>query len=243
MIPFFRKIRKKMADDNRPIKYARYAIGEIVLVVIGILIALQINNWNEDRKLNNIGRAILKEIKLNLIESEQKLTMGIQIQEKQILHYESILEYINNDLPYSPVLDSAFSQINRWYAPYLTYTSYETLKVQGLNIIANDSIRRGITEMYETNFTYLIKDYDQAEWLRAESITFPFFEKNVRRSLTDDFLARPNDFETLKKNDEFINILHSNIGMRRIGVSSFTEVIQEIKALILMIDRELKLKE
>ena len=39
-----------MADDNRPLKYMRYAIGEIVLVVIGILIALQINNWNEDQK-------------------------------------------------------------------------------------------------------------------------------------------------------------------------------------------------
>ncbi len=50
MIPFFRKIRKKMADDNRPLKYMRYAVGEIVLVVIGILIALQINNWNEHRQ-------------------------------------------------------------------------------------------------------------------------------------------------------------------------------------------------
>jgi len=51
MINFFRKIRKKMADDNppdgragKPMKYMRYAIGEIVLVVIGILIALQVNN-------------------------------------------------------------------------------------------------------------------------------------------------------------------------------------------------------
>ena len=50
MIPFFRKLRKKMADDNRPLKYARYAIGEILLVVIGILIALQVNTWNEQRK-------------------------------------------------------------------------------------------------------------------------------------------------------------------------------------------------
>jgi hypothetical protein len=49
MINFFRKIRKKLADDNKPLKYIRYAIGEIVLVVIGILIALQINNWNEER--------------------------------------------------------------------------------------------------------------------------------------------------------------------------------------------------
>ena len=43
MINFFRKIRKKMADDNKPMKYMRYAIGEITLVVIGILIALSIN--------------------------------------------------------------------------------------------------------------------------------------------------------------------------------------------------------
>ena len=50
MINFFRKTRKKMADDNKPIKYMRYAIGEIVLVVIGILIAIQVNNWNEKRK-------------------------------------------------------------------------------------------------------------------------------------------------------------------------------------------------
>ena len=50
MIPFFRKIRKKMEDDNKLMKYMRYAIGEIALVVIGILIALQINNWNEGRK-------------------------------------------------------------------------------------------------------------------------------------------------------------------------------------------------
>ena len=50
MINFFRKTRKKMADDNRPLKYMRYAIGEIVLVVVGILIAISINNWNEERK-------------------------------------------------------------------------------------------------------------------------------------------------------------------------------------------------
>jgi len=50
MIPFFRKIRKTLADDDKPIKYFKYAIGEVILVVIGILIALQINNANENRK-------------------------------------------------------------------------------------------------------------------------------------------------------------------------------------------------
>ncbi len=59
MLPFFRKIRWRLAQDNQFWKYSRYAIGEIVLVVIGILIALQINNWNEEKKkhenfLNNL---------------------------------------------------------------------------------------------------------------------------------------------------------------------------------------------
>jgi len=50
MIKFFRKIRQKLLSENKFSKYLIYAIGEIVLVVIGILIALQINNWNEDKK-------------------------------------------------------------------------------------------------------------------------------------------------------------------------------------------------
>ena len=50
MIPFFRKIRWRLAANNQFFKYSRYAIGEILLVVVGILIALQINNWNEFKK-------------------------------------------------------------------------------------------------------------------------------------------------------------------------------------------------
>ena len=66
MIPIYRKLRKKMADDNKPIKYARYAIGEIILVVIGILIALQINTWNEERKTKKFEDEILYLISENL---------------------------------------------------------------------------------------------------------------------------------------------------------------------------------
>ncbi|HEY3371039.1 MAG TPA: DUF6090 family protein [Prolixibacteraceae bacterium] len=62
MIPIFRKLRKQMAADNRPMQYLRYAIGEIVLVVIGILIALQINNWNEVQKVKAKTRTVFIEI-------------------------------------------------------------------------------------------------------------------------------------------------------------------------------------
>ena len=74
MIPFFRKIRKKMADDNKPMKYLRYAIGEIVLVVIGILIALSINNWNESRKNEEKLLIFFSEIQKELSVNINKTT-------------------------------------------------------------------------------------------------------------------------------------------------------------------------
>ena len=66
MIKFFNKIRKKLLSENKFSKYLIYAIGEIVLVVIGILIALQINNWNEHKKLKKEYISDLKAIKENL---------------------------------------------------------------------------------------------------------------------------------------------------------------------------------
>jgi hypothetical protein len=77
MIKFFRSIRKDLMEKNKTGKYLKYAIGEIVLVVIGILIALSINNWNENKKeLNNLKvltENLHNEFKTNLEELETDL--------------------------------------------------------------------------------------------------------------------------------------------------------------------------
>ncbi|MEM5564760.1 DUF6090 family protein [Psychroserpens sp. AS72] len=74
MIKFFRKIRQKMLTENKFGKYLTYAIGEIILVVIGILIALSINNWNEDRQATHLA----KEIYLNLLTSLEQDSITVQ---------------------------------------------------------------------------------------------------------------------------------------------------------------------
>lgn len=73
MISFFRKIRQKQATENKVMAYLRYAVGEIVLVVIGILIAIQINNLNEERKL----QLELEELKASLISDLNKDVISI----------------------------------------------------------------------------------------------------------------------------------------------------------------------
>ncbi len=74
MIKFFRKIRQKLISQNRFSKYLLYAVGEIVLVMIGILLALQVNNWNEQQKVKlhelNILNKLNEDLKANLLEVE-----------------------------------------------------------------------------------------------------------------------------------------------------------------------------
>ena len=66
MIKFFRKIRKKLADDNKPLKYARYAIGGITLIIIGIILALQLNSWKNNTMVKAESQEPLKRLVVDL---------------------------------------------------------------------------------------------------------------------------------------------------------------------------------
>ncbi len=82
MIKFFRKIRQNLLRENKTGKYLKYAFGEIVLVVIGILIALSINNWNENRKLNETIEGVYSIVKSDLladIETIDKVLVSTQL--------------------------------------------------------------------------------------------------------------------------------------------------------------------
>jgi hypothetical protein len=78
MIKFFRKIRFNALSRKRVPKYLIYATGEIILVVIGILIALSINNWNEERQLKNEETIILKNIHTEFLENKVALKYGLE---------------------------------------------------------------------------------------------------------------------------------------------------------------------
>jgi len=138
-----------MADDNKPIKYMRYAIGEILLVVIGILIALSINNWNENRKLRNQELKYIEnlrtDIELNIAEINQYLdtrTSSIESANKVIEYYEG--------KPLSDLNDLNFHATNVyiWQKFTLHDNTYQELVNSGnLTIISNDSIKTGLLDL------------------------------------------------------------------------------------------------
>jgi len=96
MIKFFRKIRHKLLTENKFSKYLLYAIGEIILVVIGILIALQVNNFNENQKLESIKQNYFKQIIIDLVQQNKYLLDQKAFLESNISLYDSYVDDFKN---------------------------------------------------------------------------------------------------------------------------------------------------
>jgi hypothetical protein len=202
MIPFFRKIRKKMADDNKPLKYMRYAIGEIALVVIGILIALQINNWNEERKAKSVEFVVLTELKKNIQADIIKMDSSLVNINQRIRSTKIILKSFSNIDKYHDSLNSHFGWAMVYDDMPFHTGAYESLKSSGSQLINDESLRFEISNYYDfvindmkSSFREIRDDFYNymLEFLRKE---FAFFENAGPR-------AQPRDFEALKQNKTF----------------------------------------
>ena len=153
MIKFFRHIRKRLIGENRFSKYLLYAIGEIILVVIGILIALQINNWNEMRKNNEMEANYISRLLDDLTEEENYLQSYINYNtqvsncaKKAIQYFESYNNTSHN--PEEGLIDLyQASQINDARAPNSTYL--ELIASGQINLLRSDSLKQSIISYYE----------------------------------------------------------------------------------------------
>jgi hypothetical protein len=89
MLKFFRKIRQNLLMENKTRKYLTYAVGEIVLVVIGILIALQINNWNEQRKTNAITHLYYNQLLEDFEKDKNYIEETSTVIDSNLVRYEA----------------------------------------------------------------------------------------------------------------------------------------------------------
>ena len=153
MLRIFRNIRQKLAAENKVMAYLRYAIGEILLVVIGILIALQVNNWNENRKEHLIEIKYLKNLKHDLQSDSTDLVYYKNIRVGQANAARELIELAKTK-NVSDVfkLDSLYTTVALWWEFVPNNNTFEELRSSGnLKLLRNDSIKNLLLDLNKEN--------------------------------------------------------------------------------------------
>lgn len=122
MLKFYRNIRRRLLRENRFTRYLIYAIGEIILVVIGILIALQVNNWNEARKLHKERRELITALISDFKATREKIISVKAVNEKSIARTNRFLanSYKNNE-------DMAVDSLQYYMSGAFQYAFFEPI--------------------------------------------------------------------------------------------------------------------
>lgn len=215
MIKFFRKIRQQLLTENKFSKYLLYAIGEIILVVIGILIALQINNANDSRIEKAREIKYLNNIKIDLYKDIENLEYNIEFREKKSKGTQKVIEQINGML-IENMTETAYNVVNTLYQEKFepSNVTYNDLVNSGnMNLISNDSIKIDLFELsllYQRN-SYGI-DHETKEY--EEFISKPIYKFVDIERMKPVFLGiktaeeenlSEKDFEELFKSKEYKN--------------------------------------
>ncbi|MBC2839835.1 DUF6090 family protein [Robiginitalea sp. SC105] len=253
MMKFFRALRQRLLAGNRLSKYMLYAIGEILLVVIGILIALQIDNWNEDRKLKIHKREILHEFQESLKSDLVKLEANMKINAKIKHSAKLILDYMDKGLQYQDSLSYHFGATTSIWPIQVKAGVYQNYRSSNLNLITSDDLREKISLVYESRYTNLNRTLNQYREMienasqnffptRFESYwsgNYETWKQDNNFSSYDSYDADkvkgpmvPLDYEALREDQEFRYFLKTLINkynwLVEIQVLSLKEAIDDL---------------
>jgi hypothetical protein len=261
MINFFRKIRRKLADDNQFFKYTRYAIGEILLVVIGILIALSINNWNEERKQNKIINTYLYNLKediykdLKEYQRSEDIALFTFYSHQIILLWagQSMLSLSKDDEPVNPFseenyiwnkplpteFDGDFVELVFLWSvrpgfPMIHKSSIDELKSTGyFSLIENQSLKDAINEYY-SEIERRIGTNPSRDHILA------WTEKLAQNGmLAQDISQLEDPLEIFKSNPETVALFKRLIRHSWYEASSVKTLSEQATNLAIQIDKEL----
>jgi hypothetical protein len=254
MIKFFRRIRQNLLMENKTGKYFKYAVGEIVLVVIGILIALQINNWNENRKNSHQEHKILLALKSDFTESKIRLK-ATMIQQKNVLARCIALISIHESKIPMPINDSIKIYIEdgalSWYRAELVTSSYDALINTGnTDIIKNEYLNKSLAEFFSIlNAGY--EDHETCMYVLnrlisiTETIALPLSDSSIRkrRGLYPNSDSNKEDeaIKYLFKQEALFGNLYSKVQLEGNRYQLQENLLKRVEDILLIIDEELKL--
>lgn len=237
MIHFFRKIRHQLFTNNKFSKYLLYAIGEIVLVVIGILIALQINNWNNQKLINKAEIKSYQNIKRQIIEDKAEL-----IQVKGYNNYFKKSSEIANKIievqDYNQVdsLTLMAMGLSLFTDFHSSGNIYETLVNSGdIKSLKNSEIP---SQLQKLEMTYInINNLEAIHWEIIINELSPLLRGVINYNTKKP--VQPKKLYEVEMQNYFIENIYLTI--RKDSV--YTKALREIDTIINMIDNELNINQ
>jgi hypothetical protein len=241
MIKFFRKIRQNLLSEGKTGKYLKYAIGEIVLVIIGILIALSINTWNEDRKLRIEEHKYLKDLQVEMASNINELGEILEVQQRSYDMAQQIAKLFDNREEFDAMPDSVFRQYvfkmmtNATFDPKLGILN-SMISSGKINNISNkellytlSSLKDHIIDALEDQVSIERdrRDYIRSIFIRTSKITNGKYEGIRFKDRYDD-----PEFRIM------VNMLY--LVIRRSGLNEERELLETFKHIQALIEQEIK---
>lgn len=267
MIKVFKNIRKTLLAEGKTGKYLKYAIGEIILVVIGILIALQINDWSSQKKRNQLETILLSEISAEIDKVYQDATQDLKLLKFGQRSYGRIMKYVRQNASYADSMKMDFYWLIRDEYIYPKEAVYGKIKQEGVDIIRNDSIKMLIQDLYESHFPRI--KINNTYYPNLEHFFYPYYQDHfipnmeidkedslmssnhkmikLPRKLIDisgDTIAYnlgfiPKNFDLLKKDGKFLMLLEESNRARNYKIGSYSLTISQIEKVQELIKKEL----
>ena len=249
MIKFFRKIRYDLMEKNKTGKYFKYAIGEILLVVIGILIALQINNWNESNNLSKKELSMLENLKNDLVSD-----LGNLKSEDSLFSIREVNSAIGIELFYKAKTTKDIDSVGkltqgRWNALYINNNTYnEMISTGNVYSMKNKKLQKKIIRYYllvDADKTYINQvNEEEAHLLNKTSQILPYISlvnqlKNPKidiRKIDTTWINNPNS-KTYLAVEHYLNSNQKNSNIYRRSV--FKRNIENAKNLLNALNKEL----
>jgi hypothetical protein len=199
MITLFRRFRQRLLTENKFSKYLLYAIGEIILVVIGILIALAINNNNNYNSQRKIEREYLTALQSEFETNLSKINTSIKVNEQRIQTLEKVLTLFNKNVR-DTIRPQTISQLlgpilgsDIQYTP-ATGVLNDVISSGKLNIILNKNLRQDLAS-FESTINYLGTQLNDADFTQR-NLTSLFFKNGSARTVVSDLKIIDLEFES-----------------------------------------------
>jgi len=197
----------------------RYAIGEVVLIVVGVTIALAGTSWYEGRQERRDEILVLRQLRQTLGADLQDINMTWEMTRQRERKIMALLDHLESDRPYAAELAKNFQSLFGWRIVRIKTAPFEALKIRGYSLISNAILREKLISFYEDHYAKLEYNSNLDRDYAIEKIQ-PYFLKNfvVNVSATDDVdggsqVWVPKDYDKIKA-----ELYIANLGRHRADI-------------------------